>query len=49
MRYVAGDGDVTEYEYHDLKVNSRIPADRFDLDLPPGVEVREIDLGRKGE
>jgi outer membrane lipoprotein-sorting protein len=49
MRYVAGDGDVTEYEFHDLKVNARIPAGRFDLDLPAGVEVREIDLARKGD
>lgn len=48
MRYVAGDGDVTEYEFHDLKVNANLPADRFDLDLPAGVEVREIDLARKG-
>lgn len=49
MRYVAGDGDVTEYEFRDLRVNARIPADRFDLDLPPGVEVREIDLARQGD
>jgi len=48
MRYVAGDGDVTEYEFRDLKVNGRIPAGRFDLDLPANVEVREIDLARQG-
>lgn len=48
MRYVAGDGDVTEYEFRDLQVNARIPAGRFDLDLPADVEVREIDLARQG-
>ena len=48
MRYVAGDGDVTEYEFRDLVVNGRIPAGRFDLDLPANVEVREIDLARQG-
>lgn len=48
MRYVAGDGDVTEYEFRDLEVNARIPAGRFDLDLPADVEVREIDLARQG-
>lgn len=49
MRYVGGDGDVTEYEFRDLKVNARIPADRFEIDLPSGVEVREIDLARQGD
>ena len=48
MRYVAGDGDVTEYEFRDLEVNGRIPAGRFVLDLPANVEVREIDLARQG-
>jgi outer membrane lipoprotein-sorting protein len=49
MRYVGGDGDVTEYEFRDLKVNARIPAERFEMDLPANVEVREIDLARQGD
>jgi outer membrane lipoprotein carrier protein len=49
MRYVAGDGDVTEYEFRNLRINAGIPAERFDLDLPAGVEVREIDLARQGD
>ncbi|HUO87260.1 MAG TPA: outer membrane lipoprotein carrier protein LolA [Thermoanaerobaculia bacterium] len=48
MRYVAGDGDVTEYEFSDLEVNRGIPAARFVLDLPASVEVREVDLAREG-
>ncbi len=46
LRYEAADGDVTEYEFSDLKVNAVIPAERFDLDLPAGVEVREVEIGR---
>lgn len=45
MRYEAGDGDVTEYEFHDLEVNAAMPPDRFEMELPAGVEVREVDLG----
>lgn len=46
MRYETADGDVTEYEFNDLEVNPAIPRDRFDLDLPSEVEVREISLDR---
>ncbi len=48
LKYVAADGDVTEYQFHDLKVNEDIPAERFRLDLPKNVEVREVDLDRQG-
>jgi outer membrane lipoprotein carrier protein len=53
LKYVEGDGDVTEYEFKDLKINPAIPADRFVLNLPKGVETRVIDLearraGKKG-
>ena len=46
LRYESPDGDVTEYEFRDLQINASVPKDRFHLDLPAGVEVREIDLGR---
>ncbi len=46
LRYVEGDGDVTEYEFQDIKVNAALPGDRFDLKLPRGVETRVLDLGR---
>jgi outer membrane lipoprotein-sorting protein len=46
LRYEGADGDVTEYEFTDMKVNADIPAERFHLDLPAGVEVKEVDLGR---
>lgn len=46
MRYETADGDVTEYEFNDLEVNPAIPLDRFDLELPSDVEVREVSLDR---
>jgi outer membrane lipoprotein-sorting protein len=46
LRYETADGDVTEYEFQDLKINDGIPSDRFHLDLPTGVEVREVSLDR---
>jgi outer membrane lipoprotein-sorting protein len=44
VRYVEGDGDVTEYELKNLQVNPQIPGDRFVLKLPAGVQTRVIDL-----
>jgi len=44
VRYVEGDGDVTEYELKNLQVNPPLPGDRFVLKLPAGVETRVIDL-----
>jgi len=44
VRYVEPSGDVTEYRLENLRVNRPIPDERFRLDLPPGIEVRELDL-----
>jgi outer membrane lipoprotein-sorting protein len=46
LRYVAADGDVTEYRFEDIEINGEIPADRFELQLTDGVAVRRVDLGR---
>jgi outer membrane lipoprotein carrier protein len=46
LRYVAADGDVTEYRFEDLEINGELPADRFELQLTDGVAVRRVDLGR---
>jgi outer membrane lipoprotein carrier protein len=46
LRYVAADGDVTEYRFEDLVINGEIPAERFELKLSDGVAVRRVDLGR---
>ena len=46
LKYVEADGDTVEYQFSDLKRNAPIPADRFVLKLPPGVQSRVVDLGR---
>jgi outer membrane lipoprotein carrier protein len=47
LKYIEADGDTTEYQFSDLKRNAAIPADRFTLTLPKGVQTRVIDLGQK--
>jgi outer membrane lipoprotein-sorting protein len=39
FEYVERNGDRTRYEFQDVRVNAPIPADRFTLNLPPGVRV----------
>ena len=46
VRYVEPNGDVTEYRLEHLRVNQPIDEEFFELALPDGVEVREIDLDR---
>lgn len=45
LKYVEADGDSVEYQFSDLKRNAPIPADRFVLKLPPGVQTRVVDVG----
>lgn len=47
LRYVEADGDVTDYEFRDFRINREIAADRFQFELPDGVQVRTIDLNRR--
>ncbi len=46
LRYVEADGDVTEYEFSQFRVNGEISSERFQLDLPAGVHVKTLDLNR---
>lgn len=46
LRYIEADGDVTEYEFSEYRVNGEISSDRFRLDLPADVRVRTLDLNR---
>lgn len=46
LKYVSGDGAVTEYSFEEVKVNSTLPGDRFELKLPDSVKVKVIDLDR---
>lgn len=45
-RYVDPEGDFTEYEFVNLRLNPEIPLARFAFDVPSGVEIRVIDLER---
>lgn len=49
MKYVEADGDITEYEFRDLRKNAPIPAERFVLKLPKEVQTRVLDLGQGKE
>lgn len=48
LKYIEADGDTVEYQFSDVKRNTPIPADRFVLKLPPGVQNRVVDLAREG-
>ncbi|MEM8930453.1 MAG: outer membrane lipoprotein carrier protein LolA [Acidobacteriota bacterium] len=45
LRYEEPTGDVTELRFSDVVVNEPIPDERFAIDLPADVEVRELEFG----
>ncbi len=47
LRYVEPDGDVTEYVFTDLEINQEISPSLFEVELPVGVAVRDVDLPRR--
>ncbi|HKI05910.1 MAG TPA: outer membrane lipoprotein carrier protein LolA [Thermoanaerobaculia bacterium] len=49
LKYIEADGDTVEYQFSDVKRNMPLPADRFVLKLPPGVQNRVVDLARDGK
>ncbi len=46
VRYVEANGDTTEYRFDHLRSNGEIPLSRFELAIPPGVEIKVVDLDR---
>ena len=48
LRYVEGDGDVTEYEFSNLRINEALPEGRFELDIPESVQVRGVQFDPPG-
>ena len=44
IRYVEGDGDVTEYSFSNFRRNQGIPSNTFELVWPDDVEVRQLRL-----
>ncbi|MGB6362463.1 MAG: outer-membrane lipoprotein carrier protein LolA, partial [Thermoanaerobaculia bacterium] len=47
LRYVEADGDVTDYTFRNFRVNRGLPDNRFELEIPSGVDVRLIDLNHR--
>jgi outer membrane lipoprotein-sorting protein len=44
IEYVEGDGDITRYEFTNIRVNEPIPQSRFALALPSTVKVETMKL-----
>jgi outer membrane lipoprotein-sorting protein len=45
LKYIEADGGTVEYQFSDMKRNAPIPAERFVLKLPPGVQTRVVNTG----
>jgi outer membrane lipoprotein-sorting protein len=44
FEYAEGDGDVTRYEFTNVKINQPVAQGRFVLSLPPSVRVEQMRL-----
>lgn len=49
VRFEEASGAVTEYWFSDMESNVEIPEGLFSLQLPPEVEVREVEVGSTGD
>ena len=48
LKYEGPNGDLTEYRFERVTINPQLPSDRFQLLLPPSVELREMGKGHGG-
>jgi outer membrane lipoprotein-sorting protein len=44
IEYVEGDGDITRYEFTNIKINEPVPPSRFALSLPSTVKIEQMKL-----
>ncbi len=44
IEYVEGDGDITRYEFTNIRINEPVPASRFALSLPSNVKVEQMNI-----
>jgi outer membrane lipoprotein-sorting protein len=44
IEYVEGDGDITRYEFTNLKINEPVPQSRFALNFPTSTKVEQMKL-----
>lgn len=48
LQFVEGDGDITEFQFTNLRRNQGIVDETFVLELPAGVRVRDVTLESSG-
>jgi outer membrane lipoprotein-sorting protein len=44
IEYVEGDGDVTRYEFTNIRINDPVPPSRFALSMPPSVKIEQMKI-----
>jgi outer membrane lipoprotein-sorting protein len=44
IEYVEGDGDVTRYEFTNIRINEPVPPSKFALSLPSTVKVEQMKI-----
>ena len=42
IEYVEGDGDITRYEFTNIRINEPVPASKFAIAMPSDVKVEEM-------
>lgn len=42
LEYVEGDGDITRYEFTNIRVNDPVPSSKFAIALPSSVKVEQM-------
>jgi outer membrane lipoprotein-sorting protein len=44
VEYTEGDGDITRYEFTNIRVNDPVEPSRFTLNLPAGTRVEQMKI-----
>ena len=44
IEYVEGDGDITRYEFSNVRINQPVPPSRFAIALPSNVKVEQMKI-----
>lgn len=44
IEYIEGDGDITRYEFTNVRINEPVPHSRFAISLPSNVKVEQMKL-----
>jgi outer membrane lipoprotein-sorting protein len=44
IEYVEGDGDITRYEFSNMRINEPVPPSRFALNMPATVRVEQMKI-----